>query len=225
MLIKYNFYFIIILYLLFSGCEKKHNPDLIEFIKMDAGQADTLALQELFYAEGNIMDSHDQVRMMALLEGDITLAEDPQAHAWREPEITVDDSLTYKKERLFLTYLLTVPGVPIIYYGDEIGMTGAGDPDNRRLMRFSNYLTVKEKQQLKKISALVHLRKEHAAPRRGDYLPLYLDQNIFVFSRGDVQERLIIAMNKGEEAKKVKVLLPEWLGGTNAVSLLNNKEI
>jgi cyclomaltodextrinase len=172
----------------------------------------------------NIMDSHDQVRMMALLEGDITLADDPQARAWREPKIMVDDSSTYKKERLFLTYLLTVPGIPIIYYGDEIGITGAGDPDNRRMMRFSNFLNAEEYQQLKQVSKLIHIRKKHTALRRGDYLPLYCDQNVFIYSRGDCQERLLIVLNKGDQEKEVKISLPQWLTGNKVISLINNKE-
>ena len=37
---------------------------------------------------------------------------------------------------MFLAFNFTIPGIPVIYYGDEIGMTGANDPDNRRQMRF-----------------------------------------------------------------------------------------
>lgn len=33
---------------------------------------------------------------------------------------------------------MTIPGIPIIYYGDEYGLPGAGDPDNRRMMQFEN---------------------------------------------------------------------------------------
>jgi glycosidase len=35
--------------------------------------------------------------------------------------------------------LYTNRGVPLVYYGDEIGMPGAGDPDNRRFMQWSGY--------------------------------------------------------------------------------------
>ena len=34
------------------------------------------------------------------------------------------------KLKLHLAYIFTIPGIPVIYYGDEIGMTGAADPDN-----------------------------------------------------------------------------------------------
>ena len=112
-----------------------------------------------------------------------------------------------------------------IYYGDEIGMTGAGDPDNRRMMRFSDSLNADEQKQIKNVTKLIRLRKEHAALRRGDYLPLYLDQNTFIFSRGDVRERLLIALNKGKRDKTVQLLLPGWLKGKSVTSLLTQKRI
>ena len=34
------------------------------------------------------------------------------------------------------TFLYTTKGIPLVYYGDEIGMAGAGDPDNRRFMQW-----------------------------------------------------------------------------------------
>ncbi|HEV7559591.1 MAG TPA: alpha-amylase family glycosyl hydrolase, partial [Kofleriaceae bacterium] len=44
-------------------------------------------------------------------------------------------------ERLFVAYafLMTSPGIPMLYYGDDYGMPGAGDPDNRRFMQWSGY--------------------------------------------------------------------------------------
>jgi cyclomaltodextrinase len=173
---------------------------------------------------GNIMDSHDQARMIALLEGDLTLAEDAVQRAWQIPPIRVDDTLSYDKARVVLTYLLTIPGVPIIYYGDEIGMTGAGDPDNRRMMRFEDSLTTQEQNHLDNVTQLIHLRRNHSALRRGDYLTLLAEKDIYVYSRGDLFERLLIVLNKNNKTKVVQLKLPAWLSGRKAVSLLDQSE-
>jgi cyclomaltodextrinase len=53
---------------------------------------------------------------------------------------------------------MTMPGVPVIYYGDEYGSIGANDPDNRRMMKFDK-LSNREKNLRKLVQELVHLRR------------------------------------------------------------------
>ena len=174
---------------------------------------------------GNIMDSHDQIRMMAFLDGDLTLSDDGTARAWQDPQIRVDHPSAYAKELVLFTYLLTVPGVPIIYYGDEFGMTGANDPDNRRMMRFDRELSPAEKTQLAKTSQLIHLRQQISALRRGDFIPLYADRDVLIFSRGDLFGRVIVALNKGAEFRSQKVQLPAWLGSVSLISLIDGNKV
>ncbi len=173
---------------------------------------------------GNIFDSHDQPRMMALLEGDLHLSDDAFERAWQEPKIQVDKQSTYEKQKALLTFILTVPGVPIIYYGDEFGMTGAQDPDNRRMMRFGNELTDAEQAQLEWNSKLINMRTKYSALRRGDYLPLYCDENVMIFSRGDHNQRLIIAINKSQQDQTVTVDLPAWLSSEMEPVLIRDSE-
>jgi glycosidase len=174
---------------------------------------------------GNTLDSHDQIRIMSLLEGDMTMSENGVERAFNEPRIEVDEQSTYQKEQVLFCYLLTVPGVPIIYYGDEFGMTGANDPDNRRMMRFGDQLTEPEKEQLKRNSKLIQLRKEYSALRRGDYLNLYADDNVMIYSRGDAFQRLIIALNKNNQSEIINLTIPDWMAGKALASLINGKEI
>jgi cyclomaltodextrinase len=173
------------------------------------------ALEVYGYAHkmGNIMDSHDQIRMMSLLEGDLTLSDDGKERAWDDPPVSVNDPVTYKKAQIYMAYLLTTPGVPIIYYGDEFGMTGADDPDNRRMMRFGDQLTKDEQAHLKQVSRLIRLRKDHSALRRGDYKTMYAAGDVLVYSRGDGFERMVIMLNKGKSNQKVEIHLPSWLVG------------
>ncbi len=64
----------------------------------------------------NLLDDHDVPRFLSEIPGDVPPAEAQARYG------------------LALTALLTMPGVPQIYYGNELGMYGGGDPDNRRFM-------------------------------------------------------------------------------------------
>jgi len=194
-----------------------------DFRDLDLSIKKALEVYGYNHLMGNLMDSHDQVRIMAFLDGDLSLSDDGSARAWREPQIAVDDPATYQKELVMLGYILTVPGVPVIDYGDEFGLTGANDPDNRRMMRFGDELSPAEKVQFSKVTQLIQIRNVHPALRRGDYVSLKADKDVFVYSRGDVNERLIIALNKSAAALSIPVFLPDWLRGSNVRSLLNNK--
>jgi len=132
---------------------------------------------------GNIMDSHDKIRYMAYADGDLEMNDGRASDfAWNNPP-KVDHPSSYEKLKLHLAYLLTIPGVPIIYYGDEIGMTGASDPDNRRMMRFGEQLNQYEKQTLNDVSKLIHIRKDHPALRYGDFLTLQADENVYTYPK------------------------------------------
>jgi cyclomaltodextrinase len=195
------------------------------FTELQIAIAKALEVYGYNHLMGNILDSHDQIRIMGLLEGDITLAENGVERAFREPVIQVDESTTYRKEQLLYCYLMTVPGIPIIYYGDEFGMTGANDPDNRRMMRFGDNLTTLEREQLADNTKLIQLRQSCAALRRGDYLNLYTDNDVMIYSRGDTQQRLIIALNKNPDSREIRLILPLWMTGTVLTSLLDSSRI
>ena len=62
--------------------------------------------------------------------------------------------------------MFTTKGVPLIYYGDEVGMPGAGDPDNRRMMQFTG-LSADQTYLYNTLKALLAARAAHPALRRG----------------------------------------------------------
>jgi len=173
---------------------------------------------------GNIMDSHDKIRYMAYADGDLAINDGRAIEiGWTNPP-QVDNPESYDKLKLHLAYLLTIPGIPIIYYGDEIGMTGAADPDNRRMMRFDNELNEYEKQTLKDVSKLIHIRKEHSALRYGDFLTLQADENIYAYLRSDMNERILTVVNKNSKEQKVNYDLPAMYKLMIAKDLITGKE-
>jgi cyclomaltodextrinase / maltogenic alpha-amylase / neopullulanase len=167
---------------------------------------------------GNLMDSHDKVRYPALAEGDIKAGDNAADMAWTKPP-NIDSLKTYRKVELYLTYLLTSTGVPVLYYGNEIGLTGAADPDNRRMMRFGKNITMDEQNLLNKVQYLVKLRRTHSALRQGDFRALSVAKNTFVYLRADINERLIVALNRSEEPQTVTLKLPSFYRTSNVINL------
>ncbi len=173
---------------------------------------------------GNIMDSHDKIRYMAYADGDLAVNDGRAIEiGWTNPP-QVDSPKSYDKLKLHLAYLLTIPGIPIIYYGDEIGMTGAADPDNRRMMRFDDELNEYEKQTLKDVSKLIHIRKEHSALRYGDFLTLQADENIYAYLRSDMNERILTIVNKNTNEQKFSFNLPGMYKLVKAKDLVSGNE-
>ena len=173
---------------------------------------------------GNIMDSHDKIRYMAYADGDLEINDGRASEfAWTNPP-KVDNPESYKKLKVYMAYLLTIPGIPIIYYGDEIGMTGAADPDNRRMMRFDDELNDYEKQTFEDVSKLIHIRKEHPALRYGDFLTLQADENIYAYIRSDMNERILTVVNKNSNDIGVELIIPSIYKVNRAKNLIDSSE-
>ncbi len=174
---------------------------------------------------GNIMDSHDKVRFMAYADGDISLNEGDAADiGWKNPP-KVDNKSSYDKLKIYLSYLMTIPGIPIIDYGDEIGMTGAADPDNRRMMRFGSELADLENKTLQDISRLIKVRKENSALRYGDFYTLKADKNIYAFVRSDLNERILVVLNKSNTLTNTSLELPYTFKADSITDLISGIEL
>lgn len=87
---------------------------------------------------GNITGNHDMPRFISYAGDGLSFSEDPKEAGWSR-DIQVENPEGYQKLQALTTFIMTIPGVPVVYYGDEFGMPGAGDPDNRRDMKFSGY--------------------------------------------------------------------------------------
>ncbi len=183
----------------------------------------------LIYGEnnlmGNIMDSHDKNRFMAFADGDLEVTQwSAIEEGWNNPP-KVDNPLNYKKAKLYYAFMNAIPGLPVIYYGSEFGMTGASDPDNRRMMRFKNDISKDEKEMLKDVRQIINLRKKHSALAKGDFLSLTADENIYAFIRSDFNERIIVLLNKSEENLKVSLSLPDNYKIKEVVDLISGERI
>jgi len=146
---------------------------------------------------------------------------------WTDPP-TVKHESSYEKLKLYLSYLITIPGIPVIDYGDEIGMTGAADPDNRRMMRFGDQLSSWEKETLQDVRKIINIRDDNSALRYGDFQTFVADTNNYVYLRSDMNERILVALNKSSQPKTLNISLPAFYhltSGTDLYSGIKNKII
>lgn len=194
------------------------------FKSLDDQMQKSFSVYGVNHLMGNIMDSHDKVRFMAYADGDISLNEGNAAEiGWENPP-QVDNKSSYDRLELYLSYLLTIPGIPIIDYGDEIGMTGAADPDNRRMMRFDADLSGWEKETLKNIKTLVRIRKENSALRYGDFYTILADNDIYAFIRTDLNERVLVVLNKSNSPVNVSLDFPYAFKANTISDLITGKD-
>ena len=175
---------------------------------------------------GNIMDSHDKNRFMAYADGDLTLEQwNATEIGWENPPV-VNHPLSYKKAELYYAYMFAIPGIPVIYYGSEFGMSGASDPDNRRMMRFGSQLNKYEKQMLEQTSRIVKLRRNHSALNYGDFYPIKITKDVFAFIRSDFNERILIVLNKNfSEPKNIDLSVPDFLNINSVFDLQKNEKV
>lgn len=158
---------------------------------------------------GNITGNHDLPRFISLAGGALRFDEDDKEAGW-EREIGVGDLVGYDKLSQLTAFIMTIPGIPVLYYGDEIGLPGASDPDSRRPMRFEG-LTDRQLDVRDRAARLTHLRRDHLAFVYGDFQTLKVDQHTYVYSRSYFDEHALVLFNRSHEPKTIRVALPEHL--------------
>jgi glycosidase len=120
----------------------------------------------------NLVGSHDTERWLRALRGDRL------AH------------------RLSLALMMLLPGMPLIYYGDEIAMDGGTDPDNRRAM---DWRAIDEPEN-RVFGPIGRLRKDSQALKEGILVIEPSPADVLVFRRIHENEAWLIVINRGKEA-------------------------
>lgn len=112
-------------------------------------------------------------------------------------------------ERTHVAFLLsfTLPGVPLVYYGDEVGLEGGADPDCRRAMPWDRASW--DMKTFERIRALAALRRDHRALREGAFLPL-VSPGVLAFARttDDPRDTVVVVVNAQQTRAEPRVFVP-----------------
>jgi cyclomaltodextrinase len=127
---------------------------------------------EIQLTQLNLLASHDTARLLSIAGGD-------------RPSVELATLL-----------LLTYPGAPSIYYGDEVGLPGRLDPDSRRGFPLEADW---DREIFNLHRQLIALRHTYAALRTGTYQVLFAEGTVYVFARILGTEEVVIAVNVGTE--------------------------
>lgn len=120
-------------------------------------------------AQLNLMDSHDMPRFLSMVSGN-------------------KDAF-----RLATLFQMTYPGAPCIYYGNEIGMMGGRDPENRAPFPWDE--SHWDHDLRKSVKTYAHIRQQHQVLRTGEYVPLYAAGRQLLVLRHLEGTRMLIAFN------------------------------
>jgi glycosidase len=125
-------------------------------------------------------------------------------------------------ERLLCAFalVLTLRGIPELYYGDEIGLPGGGDPENRhdfpggwrddRRNAFAADGRSSEQQRVfLAVQSLLKIRREHPALRTGKLFHIFSDDESYLFVRQTDDERLLVVFNNAPKAKTLTIAQPK----------------
>ncbi|MFZ0474769.1 MAG: glycoside hydrolase family 13 protein, partial [Halobacillus sp.] len=125
--------------------------------------------QQYFYALMNMLSSHDVERIITML------------HDYLPGDMEEEHRVNINRAQVkgLSLWLYSFPGIPSLYYGDEAGVDGGADPDNRKPYPWGN----EEQDLLKWYKQIGKWRKEHPVLRTGHWKPHDLHEDLFGFER------------------------------------------
>ena len=148
-----------------------------------------LAPGRLIYADQgvrammNLLDSHDTERFLTTVGGDA------------------------RRLKLAVLFAMTYVGAPAIYYGDEVAMTGAHDPDCRRPFPWNWTEDAGRVEMHDYFRNLARLRTSRQCLTGGDFQTLYAAGAVFAFRRGLGDDHAVVVLNAGEKEATVSLVL------------------
>lgn len=127
------------------------------------------------------LSSHDTRRVWTVLNGDLELVKSA------------------------FSLIMTYPGAPAVYYGDEIGLPGGKDPDSRRAFPWDRSAWNHELRE--HVARLIELRRSSSALRRGTFRSVGHDKHAgwVAFERSLGDETWLIAISTAEQRQRVEI--------------------
>lgn len=148
----------------------------------------------------NHIGTHDTERVLTALGGEPASG---RGRAWQAEKRMSESEMWYAKKRLYIAALLqyTLPGIPSLYYGDEAGMEGYGDPFCRGFYPWGKedgYL-------LEYYKRLGQFRRGCEAFSDGDFIPVFSSYDRISYIRQGQSEEVLVVVNRSYEQTEVKI--------------------
>jgi len=170
--------------------------------------ANFLGSNDTYYGAGimsTFIGNHDIPRAIHLAE-DTPLWDnewtDGKDKAWMNTPGLPAGTSAFERMANAFTVLFTSKGVPLIYYGDEVGLPGGGDPDNRRMMQWGGYSSG-QNLLLGHIKKLGKIRADHVALRRGKRTVLSATAETLAYQMTRDADTVLVLINRSDNAQSV----------------------
>ncbi|WP_064093060.1 pullulanase X25 domain-containing protein [Rossellomorea aquimaris] len=151
---------------------------------------------EAFHALMNLMGSHDTPRAVFLLGGGTDSSERAEYDKGYNYELGKD------RLKLAAIFQMGYPGAPTIYYGDEAGVTGSKDPDDRRTYPWGG----EDQELVQHYQQVGDVRTKYSnLLAYGDLHHVYADGDVMAYARTNDEQGAIVAINRGETAKTITI--------------------
>ena len=146
----------------------------------------------------SFLGNHDVTRFINVANGDNlnTCPGGSPVVAWDCPPLQPSDAEPYDRLLDAFIFLTAYTSVPLIYYGDEVGLAGAGDPDNRRPMPWEG-LNAAQEALREDVSALFIARRDTPSLRRGSFSIVEATDDTLVIERALDQSLAYAVFNQG----------------------------
>ena len=167
------------------------------------------------YVDGAVMvpylGSHDSPRYLSRIQNDGT-----QYNQWEEQaRPNTPSSVSYQSAKQGIAWLLTTPGAPMLYMGDEFGQHGGADPDNRRMLDFN--LNNGQQDLMNFTTEIANVRLENEALRRGVYSTYHVESDMVAYEMTTAEQSLLVVLNRGG-ANQIQTTYDEVIFGDSTVS-------
>lgn len=151
------------------------------YIKSDKLKKKVMSLyenypREVFLGNINLIGTSDTERILTVLDGNMRCL------------------------KIIVALQFTIPGVPLIYYGDETGVTGGKDPDNRKSYPWEN----EDVDLIGFYKRIAQIRNGQDALKKGDFNIFDTEEDIFAFERVYENERIVVVVNVSNAQKVVR---------------------
>jgi len=196
----------------FSGI----NTNFIEFNKMVIDNLETYSSINLITT---IVGLDNQARFISVADGQISY----ENHNSSNYLDSIQDPVSYEKLFMFMVMNNSLPGIPMIYYGDEYGQVGGYGPDSKRDMKFQNELTISESYLKERVSILNKLRSQYPALSIGDFMVLRESEEFSAWLKSYYNEKILIFFNLQDKIIERNIPLP--FEANELISLLDDSRI